>query len=78
MALHRSHAVFPRECEVKAGKSSQTRLDRAVAVPSHSRRRHKAKVGESGPTIDSIDIVEFKSNAELKEWLGKTAGGFLH
>ena len=37
----------------------------------------KTKVGESGPTIDSINIVEFESNAELKEWLGKTAGGFL-
>lgn len=38
----------------------------------------KATVGESGPTIDSINIVEFESNAELKEWLGKEAGGFLH
>lgn len=36
------------------------------------------KVGESGPTIDSIHVVEFESNAELKEWLGKEAGGFLH
>lgn len=38
----------------------------------------KAKVAESGPTIDSIHIVEFESNAELKEWLGKTASGFVH
>ncbi|MBR9804062.1 hypothetical protein GYB59_21260 [bacterium] len=37
-----------------------------------------AQVGESGPTIDSIDIVEFESNADLKEWVGKTASGFLH
>ncbi len=36
------------------------------------------KVGETGPTIDSINVVEFESNAELKEWLGKTAGGFVH
>jgi hypothetical protein len=36
------------------------------------------KVGECGPTIDSIHIVEFESNGELKEWLGKTASGFLH
>ena len=37
-----------------------------------------AQVGESGPTIDSIHVVEFESNAELKEWLSKTASGFLH
>lgn len=36
------------------------------------------KVGESGPTIDSIHVVEFESNAELKEWLTKTASGFMH
>jgi len=36
------------------------------------------QVGDSGPTIDSIHVVEFESNAELKEWLGKTASGFLH
>jgi len=35
-------------------------------------------VGETGPTIDSIHIVEFESNAELKEWLGKEAASFLH
>ncbi len=36
------------------------------------------KVGDTGPTIDSITIVEFESNTELKEWLGKTAAAFLH
>ncbi len=36
------------------------------------------KVGETGPTIDSIHVVEFESNAELKEWLGKTAPTFAH
>lgn len=35
------------------------------------------QVGENGPTIDSINIVEFESHAELKEWLGKTAPAFL-
>lgn len=36
------------------------------------------KVAETGPTIDSINVVEFESNAELKEWLGKTAPAFVH
>lgn len=36
------------------------------------------KVGETGPTVDSIHVVEFESNAELKEWLGNTAPAFLH
>lgn len=36
------------------------------------------KVGETGPTVDSIQVMEFESNAELKEWLGKTAPSFLH
>lgn len=36
------------------------------------------QVGENGPTIDSIHVVEFESNAELKEWLEKTAKGFVH
>lgn len=36
------------------------------------------QVGDAAPTIDSITITEFKSHAELKEWLEKMAGGFLH
>ncbi|MGE3807899.1 MAG: hypothetical protein AB7K24_24810 [Gemmataceae bacterium] len=35
-------------------------------------------VGDSGPTIDSIHVVEFESNRDLKEWLGKTAPNFVH
>ena len=35
------------------------------------------EVGESGPTIDSIQVMEFESHAALKEWLGKNAGAFL-
>ena len=34
-------------------------------------------VGETGPTIDSIQVVEFESQADLKEWLGKNAPAFL-
>jgi hypothetical protein len=36
------------------------------------------KVGEAGPTIDSIDIAEFESHDALKEWLKKKASAFLH
>ena len=35
------------------------------------------QVGESGPTIDSIEIVEFESQEALKEWLCKNAPAFL-
>jgi hypothetical protein len=34
-------------------------------------------VGETGPTIDSINVMEFESHADLKEWLSKNAPGFL-
>ena len=36
------------------------------------------KVGETGPTIDSIQVMEFESHATLKEWLDKTAPSFPH
>jgi hypothetical protein len=35
------------------------------------------QVGETGPTIDSIQVAEFESNDALKEWLGKHAPAFL-
>ena len=35
------------------------------------------QVGETGPTIDSIEVAEFESHAELKEWLGNNAPAFL-
>ena len=34
------------------------------------------QVGETGPTIDSIEIAEFESHAALKEWLSKKAPSF--
>ncbi len=36
------------------------------------------QVGETGPTIDSIQVAEFESHQALKEWLEKTAPAFLH
>jgi hypothetical protein len=35
------------------------------------------QVGDSGPTIDSIRVEEFESQAALREWLGKNAPAFL-
>jgi hypothetical protein len=35
------------------------------------------EVGESGPTIDKIEVGEFESHAALKEWLEKKAPPFL-
>jgi hypothetical protein len=34
------------------------------------------QVGEDGPTIDSIQVAEFESHGELKEWLSKNAPAF--
>jgi hypothetical protein len=34
-------------------------------------------VGETGPTIVSIDVAEFESHADLKEWLAKHAPAFV-
>ena len=36
------------------------------------------QVGETGPTIDRIEVAEFESNAELKTWLEANAPAFLH
>ncbi|MBS0265800.1 MAG: hypothetical protein JSS02_27965 [Planctomycetes bacterium] len=36
------------------------------------------QVGESGPTIDRIEIAEFESNTELKTWLEANAPAFVH
>ena len=35
------------------------------------------KVGESGPTIDSIEVAEFETHSALKEWLGKHGPQFV-
>lgn len=35
------------------------------------------RVGETGPTIDSIEVVEFQSHDALKEWLSKKASTFV-
>lgn len=35
------------------------------------------KVGETGPTIDSIEVAQFESQAAIKEWLEKKAPAFL-
>ncbi len=35
------------------------------------------QIGEAGPTIDSIEVAEFESHEDLKEWLEKKAPGFL-
>jgi hypothetical protein len=34
-------------------------------------------VGEAGPTIERIEVAEFESQEELREWLKKNAPAFL-
>jgi hypothetical protein len=36
------------------------------------------EVGDAGPTIGSIQVAEFESNKELKEWLRQNVPAFLH
>lgn len=36
------------------------------------------EIGASGPTIDRIEVGEFQSNDELKEWVGQRAPALLH
>jgi hypothetical protein len=35
-------------------------------------------IGEDGPTIDRIEVAQFESHQELKDWLSERAPGFLH
>ena len=35
------------------------------------------QVGETGPTIDSIEIAEFEQHSDLKEWMKRKAPAFL-
>jgi hypothetical protein len=35
------------------------------------------QVGETGPTIDSIEVAEFESHDALKQWLSKKAPAFM-
>ncbi len=35
------------------------------------------QIGDSGPTIDTIQVQEFESQAALKEWLVKNAPAFV-
>jgi hypothetical protein len=35
------------------------------------------QVGETEPTIDSIEVAEFESHAALKEWLSQKAPAFV-
>lgn len=35
------------------------------------------RVGDTGPTVDSIQVEEFESQAALKEWLTKNAPAFV-
>lgn len=35
------------------------------------------QVGETGPTIDKIELAEFESHDALKEWLKQKAPAFV-
>jgi hypothetical protein len=69
------------------GSNLDALVNQTVNLP-HGFQRHRIvwvremdkaeihKVGKGGPTIDSIEIGEFESHDELRQWLGKTAPVF--
>ncbi len=49
---------------------------RVVWIKEMSKEEIK-KAGDSGPTIDSIQVSAFESNDELKKWVDENAPAFL-
>ena len=57
-----THAGFQRHQEVSVREMTEDEI---------------RQVGETEPTIDSIEVAEFESHAALNEWLSKDAPAFL-
>jgi hypothetical protein len=75
-----------------AGRGKQTGSALVLDHPAEARKQETSvrvvlvrempeadikQVGDSGPTIDSIQVAEFESQAALKEWLSKNAPAFV-
>jgi hypothetical protein len=71
------------------GSNLDTLVNQSINLTDRGLQRHRITfiremaeteirlVGEFSPTIDRIEVAEFDSNKELREWLKSTAPGFL-
>ena len=74
---------------IKGSNLDRPLTDSTINLTSAGLQRHRVlwvremtedeirQVGETGPTIDRIEVAEFESHDALKEWLGKNAPAFL-
>lgn len=74
---------------IRGSNLDQPLTDSTINLTSAGLQRHRVlwvremseeeirQVGETGPTIDRIEVAEFESHAELNVWLSKTALAFL-
>jgi hypothetical protein len=74
---------------IKGSNLDQPLRDGAVTLTHAGFQRHRLlwvremteeeirQVGETEPTIDSIEVAEFESHGALKEWLSQKAPAFL-
>lgn len=75
---------------IRGSNLDQPLVDTSTNLTSSGLQRHRIvwmremteeeirQVGETGPTIDSIQVEEFESQEALKEWLQQKAPSFLH
>lgn len=74
---------------IKGSNLDKPLKDRAVTLTHAGFQRHRLlwvremtdaeinQVGETEPTIDSIEVAEFESHTALKEWLSHKAPAFV-
>lgn len=74
---------------IKGSNLDRPLTDSMINLTSAGLQRHRVlwvremseaeiqEVGESGPTIDSIQVAEFASHDDLKAWLTENAAAFL-
>jgi hypothetical protein len=74
---------------IRGSNLSRSLVDSTTNLTTSGLQRHRIvwmremredeirQVGETGPTIDSIEVAEFESNADLRAWLEMRAPSFL-
>ncbi len=74
---------------IKGSNLDRPLTDSTINLTSAGLQRHRVlwvremsedeikTVGESGPTIDSIQVAEFASHEDVKAWMGTNAPAFL-
>ena len=74
---------------IRGSNLNRPLIDSATNLTTSGLQRHRIvwmremsedeirQAGETGPTIDSIEVAEFESNSELRAWLEMRAPSFL-